>query len=66
MLRNICYHHIKSTDGLNIVAQTLLDHELSRVYLPSVVVAVVVSSRPDGLEDVAASLCSALVHTVQT
>lgn len=29
MLRNICYHHIKFTDGVNIIAQTLLDYELS-------------------------------------
>lgn len=29
MCRNICYHHIKCTDGVNITAQALLLHKLS-------------------------------------
>lgn len=29
MRRNICYHHVKFTDGVNITAQALLHHERS-------------------------------------
>lgn len=28
MCRNICYHHVQFTDGVNITAQALLHHEL--------------------------------------
>lgn len=64
MCRNICYHHVKFTDGVNITAQALLHQELSSMHGLSVLArdVITVCSVPVMVWSVSGQLAASSSH----